>query len=74
MIKYKIRIGKLFVQLNTWSGTGVYFVKIHDAANNHLNTKKIILQQSLSLFSIKAKTTERIPWFLLLLSFEKLKR
>jgi uncharacterized delta-60 repeat protein len=32
------------VPLNTWSGTGVYFVKIYDASNNLLNTKKIILQ------------------------------
>jgi hypothetical protein len=32
------------VPLNTWGGTGVYFVKIYDAANNLLNTKKIILQ------------------------------
>jgi hypothetical protein len=32
------------VPLNTWTGTGVYFVKIYDANNNLLNTKKIILQ------------------------------
>jgi hypothetical protein len=32
------------VPLNTWSGAGVYFVKIYDASNNLLNTKKIILQ------------------------------
>jgi len=32
------------VALNTWSGTGVYFVKIYDASNTLLNTKKIILQ------------------------------
>jgi hypothetical protein len=32
------------VPLNTWSGIGVYFVKIYDAANNLLNTKQIILQ------------------------------
>lgn len=32
------------VPLNTWSGTGVYFVKIYDGSNNLLNTKKIILQ------------------------------
>lgn len=32
------------VALNTWSGTGVYFVKIYDASNNLMNTKKIILQ------------------------------
>jgi hypothetical protein len=32
------------VPLNTWSGNGVYFVKIYDASNNLLNTKKIILQ------------------------------
>ena len=33
-----------YVALNTWSGTGIYFVKIYDASNNLLNTKKIILQ------------------------------
>ncbi|MFC6877231.1 LamG-like jellyroll fold domain-containing protein [Flavobacterium myungsuense] len=32
------------VALNTWSGEGIYFVKIYDASNNLLNTKKIILQ------------------------------
>lgn len=32
------------VPLNTWSGKGVYFVKIYDATNNVVNTKKIILQ------------------------------
>jgi len=32
------------VPLNTWGGTGVYFVKIYDAQDNVLNTKKIILQ------------------------------
>jgi hypothetical protein len=32
------------VALNTWTGTGIYFVKIYDASNNLLNTKKIILQ------------------------------
>ena len=32
------------VALNTWSGKGIYFVKIYDASNNLLNTKKIILQ------------------------------
>ncbi len=32
------------VPLNTWGGQGVYFVKIYDASNNLLNTKKIILQ------------------------------
>jgi hypothetical protein len=32
------------VALNTWSGTGIYFVKIYDASNTLLNTKKIILQ------------------------------
>lgn len=32
------------VALNTWSGTGIYFVKIYDASNSLLNTKKIILQ------------------------------
>ncbi len=32
------------VPLNSWSGQGVYFVKIYDASNNLLNTKKIILQ------------------------------
>ena len=32
------------VPLNTWSGQGIYFVKIYDASNNLMNTKKIILQ------------------------------
>ncbi|CAN1528152.1 Secretion system C-terminal sorting domain [Flavobacteriaceae bacterium] len=32
------------VPLNTWNGQGVYFVKIYDASNNLVNTKKIILQ------------------------------
>ena len=32
------------VPLNTWSGQGVYFVKIYDASNHLMNTKKIILQ------------------------------
>jgi hypothetical protein len=32
------------VPLNTWSGQGVYFVKIYDAQGNLVNTKKIILQ------------------------------
>ena len=32
------------VPLNTWSGQGVYFVKIYDASNQLMNTKKIILQ------------------------------
>lgn len=32
------------VPLNTWEGQGVYFVKIYDASNIILNTKKIILQ------------------------------
>lgn len=32
------------VPLNTWGGTGVYFVKIYDAQGNVVNTKKIILQ------------------------------
>ena len=32
------------VPLNTWSGQGVYFVKLYDASNNLVNTKKIILQ------------------------------
>jgi len=32
------------VPLNSWSGQGMYFVKIYDAANNLVNTKKIILQ------------------------------
>jgi len=32
------------VPLNTWSGQGVYFVKIYDASNHLINTKKIILQ------------------------------
>lgn len=32
------------VPLNTWTGQGVYFVKIYDASNNLMNTKQIILQ------------------------------
>jgi hypothetical protein len=32
------------VPLNTWGGQGIYFVKIYDASNNLINTKKIILQ------------------------------
>lgn len=32
------------VPLNTWGGQGIYFVKIYDASNNLMNTKKIILQ------------------------------
>ncbi len=32
------------VPLNTWSGQGVYFVKLYDASNNLMNIKKIILQ------------------------------
>ena len=32
------------VPLKTWSGQGVYFVKIYDASNQLMNTKKIILQ------------------------------
>lgn len=35
---------KYVLPLNTLGSTGVYFVKIFDAANNLLNTKKIILQ------------------------------
>jgi len=32
------------VPLNLWGGQGVYIVKIYDASNNVINTKKIILQ------------------------------
>lgn len=32
------------VPLNTWGGKGVYFVKIYDASDTLMNTKKIILQ------------------------------
>jgi hypothetical protein len=32
------------IPLNTWGGQGIYFVKIYDASNNIVNTKKIILQ------------------------------
>lgn len=32
------------VPLNTWTGNGLYLVKIYDASNNVINTKKIILQ------------------------------
>lgn len=33
-----------FVPLNTWTGQGLYFVKIFDASSNILSTKKIILE------------------------------
>lgn len=33
-----------YVALNSWSGNGIYFVKVFDAQNNVLTTKKIILQ------------------------------
>jgi len=32
------------IPLNSWTGQGVYFVKIYDAQSTLLNTKKIILQ------------------------------
>ncbi|MEI7508819.1 MAG: LamG-like jellyroll fold domain-containing protein [Flavobacterium sp.] len=32
------------VPLNTWTGSGMYFVKIYDSLGNVVNTKKIILQ------------------------------
>ena len=32
------------VPLNSWGGQGLYFVRIYDAQNNLVNTKKIILQ------------------------------
>ena len=32
------------VPLKTWTGNGLYLVKIYDASNNVVNTKKIILQ------------------------------
>ena len=32
------------VPFNTWTGNGLYLVKIYDASNNVLNTKKIVLQ------------------------------
>lgn len=32
------------VALNSWSGNGIYFVKVFDAQNNVLTTRKIILQ------------------------------
>jgi hypothetical protein len=35
---------QVVVPINSWSGTGVYFVKIYDATNNLLHTKKIIVQ------------------------------
>lgn len=35
---------KYILPTNSWSGTGVYFVKIYDASNNLLHTKKITLQ------------------------------
>jgi hypothetical protein len=32
------------VSLNSLNGSGIYLVKIYDASNNLLNTKKIVLQ------------------------------
>ncbi len=32
------------VPLNTWTGNGLYLVKIYDASKNLVNTKKIVLQ------------------------------
>jgi uncharacterized delta-60 repeat protein len=32
------------VALNSWTGNGMYFVKVYDAQNNLLTTRKIILQ------------------------------
>jgi len=32
------------VALNTWSGQGIYFVKVYDASNTLLTTRKLILQ------------------------------
>jgi hypothetical protein len=32
------------VPLNSWGGQGIYILKIYDASNNLINTKKIILQ------------------------------
>lgn len=32
------------IQLNTWTGNGLYFVRIYDSVGNVVNTKKIILQ------------------------------
>lgn len=32
------------IPLSTWTGKGVYFVKIYDASNNEVCTKKIILE------------------------------
>lgn len=39
-----INTPQVVVPINSWSGTGVYFVKIYDASNNLLHTKKIIVQ------------------------------
>ena len=32
------------VQLNSWTGTGIYFVRVYNSDGNIVNTKKIILQ------------------------------
>jgi hypothetical protein len=34
----------LSIDLNTWSGKGIYFLNIYDAGNNLIDTKKILLQ------------------------------
>jgi len=40
----KINNPQNVVSLNSLNGTGVYLVKIYDASNNLMNTKKIVLQ------------------------------
>jgi hypothetical protein len=44
VLKGEINSQQNVVSLNTLNGTGVYLVKIYDASNNLLNTKKIVLQ------------------------------
>ena len=44
VLKGEISNQQNVVSLNTLNGTGVYLVKIYDASNNLLNTKKIVLQ------------------------------
>jgi|UPI000482DF9E hypothetical protein len=44
VLKGEINSQQNVVSLNSLNGSGVYLVKIYDASNNLLNTKKIVLQ------------------------------
>jgi hypothetical protein len=35
---------EFIIDLTTWSGNGVYFLKIFDPQNNQISLKKIVLQ------------------------------